>query len=102
MPASGGAGLKKEIGFAGEVWRTGFHDRRVRDVAEYQRFRQYSGENPVRRGLCEGLQGLSMVGEWQVCAGWGTSAAKAAHLIGFLTAGLKACSTGSTSRTRVC
>jgi putative transposase len=42
---------KKELGLAGERWQTSFHDRRVRDALEYQRFRIYIHENPVRRGL---------------------------------------------------
>ncbi len=43
---------KKELGFVGEVWQTSFHDRRVRDWEEYQGFRKYIHENPVKRGLC--------------------------------------------------
>ncbi len=42
---------KKELGFTGEVWQKSFYDRRVRDWAEFQRFRNYIHENPVRRGL---------------------------------------------------
>jgi putative transposase len=49
---------KKELGYAGEIWQTSFHDRRVRDAVEYQRFRQYIWENPVRRGLCEEPRGV--------------------------------------------
>ena len=45
--------VKKELGFTAEVWQTSFHDRRVRDALEYNRFRQYIHENPVRRGLCD-------------------------------------------------
>jgi putative transposase len=44
---------KKELEFTGEVWQTSFHDRRVRDAAEYQKFRQYIWENPAQRGLCQ-------------------------------------------------
>jgi putative transposase len=43
---------KKELGFTGEIWQTSFHDRRVRDLPEYQGFRKYIHENPVKRGLC--------------------------------------------------
>ncbi len=43
---------KKELGFPREVWQTSFHDRRVRDAEEYQGFRLYIHENPVKRGLC--------------------------------------------------
>ncbi len=42
---------KKELGLAGERWQTSFYDRRVRDAVEYQRFRTYIHQNPVRRGL---------------------------------------------------
>jgi putative transposase len=45
--------VKKELGLAGERWQTSFHDHRVRDAAEYQRFRTYIHENPVRRGLVD-------------------------------------------------
>ena len=43
--------MKKELGVTSEIWQTTFHDRRVRDTAEYQRFRRYIHENPVKRGL---------------------------------------------------
>jgi putative transposase len=43
--------VKKELGLGGERWQTSFCDRRVRDAEEYQRFRTYIQENPVRRGL---------------------------------------------------
>jgi putative transposase len=42
---------KKELAFAGEIWQTSFHDRRVRDANEYAAFRHYIHINPVRRGL---------------------------------------------------
>ena len=44
---------KKELGFPGEIWQQRLHDRRVRDALEFNRFRQYIRENPVRRGLCD-------------------------------------------------
>jgi putative transposase len=43
--------VKKELGFAGEVWQTSFYDHRVRDASEYTRMRHYIHMNPVRRGL---------------------------------------------------
>jgi putative transposase len=43
--------IKRELGFAGEVWQTSFYDRRIRDLPEYQRFRMYIHMNPVRRGI---------------------------------------------------
>jgi putative transposase len=44
---------KKQLAFTGEIWQQRFHDRRVRDSLEFNRFRQYIHENPVRRGLCD-------------------------------------------------
>ncbi len=43
--------MKKELGYAGEIWQKSFYDHRVRDESEYQRARQYIHQNPVRRGL---------------------------------------------------
>ena len=42
---------KRELGVTGEIWQTSFYDRRVRDIEEYERFRIYIHQNPVRRGL---------------------------------------------------
>ena len=42
---------KKELGFGGEVWQNSYYDRRVRDLEEYVRFREYIHRNPVKRGL---------------------------------------------------
>jgi len=42
---------RKELAFHREIWQTSFYDRRVRDAAEYGRFRHYIHMNPVRRGL---------------------------------------------------
>jgi len=44
---------KKELGFAGEIWAPGYHDRRVRDWDEYFEFRKYIHLNPLRARLCE-------------------------------------------------
>ncbi|HXZ80048.1 MAG TPA: transposase [Terriglobales bacterium] len=41
----------KELGLTGEKWQTSFHDRRVRDAVESQRYRTYIHENPVQRRL---------------------------------------------------
>ena len=48
--------VKRELGLPGERWQTSFHDRRVRDAAEYQSFRTYIHQNPVRRGLVENAE----------------------------------------------
>ena len=42
---------KKELGFGGEIWEKSFYDHRVRDLGEYERFRDYIRQNPVKRGL---------------------------------------------------
>jgi putative transposase len=42
---------RKELGFGGEIWEHSFYDRRVRDEAEYERFREYIHQNPVKRRL---------------------------------------------------
>ena len=42
---------KKELGIQGEMWQTSFHDRRVRDLAEYIKFQSYIWNNPVSAGL---------------------------------------------------
>ena len=45
--------VKKELALAGERWQTSFYDHRVRDAAEYQRFKTYIHQNPVRRRLVQ-------------------------------------------------
>lgn len=45
--------VKKKLGLGCEIWQTSFYDRRVRDSAEYEHFREYIHQNPVRRGLVE-------------------------------------------------
>ena len=42
---------KKELGYRGDIWEHSFHDRRVRDALEYERFREYIHQNPVKRRL---------------------------------------------------
>jgi putative transposase len=42
---------KKEFAYSGEIWEHSFHDRRVRDTLEYETFREYIHQNPVKRGL---------------------------------------------------
>ena len=42
---------KKELGIQGEIWQTSFFDRRIRDAAEYQKYRDYIWQNPVAAGL---------------------------------------------------
>jgi putative transposase len=45
--------LKKEFGYAGEVWQRGFSDVRVEDRESFLRHREYIAQNPVKRGLAE-------------------------------------------------
>jgi putative transposase len=42
---------RKELRFIGEVWESSFHDRRVRDLDEFEAYRTYIYQNPVKRGL---------------------------------------------------
>jgi len=42
---------QRAFGFPGEIWQTSFVDRRVRDIREYQRFRAYIHQNPVKAHL---------------------------------------------------
>ena len=42
---------RKELHFIGDIWEGSFHDRRVRDAAEYERLRNYIRKNPVRARL---------------------------------------------------
>jgi putative transposase len=43
--------LNKNLGRKRDPWQPSFHDRRVRDSLEYQRFKDYIWQNPVKRGL---------------------------------------------------
>ena len=39
--------------YAGEVWQTGFHDHRIRNVEDYCNQLTYIAKNPERRGLAD-------------------------------------------------
>lgn len=41
----------KRFGLKGVLWQRSFHDRRMRDLAEYIQFRKYIYANPVKAGL---------------------------------------------------
>jgi putative transposase len=43
---------KKELNYRFEVWERGFTDQRIRDAEDYQRYRNYIHQNPVRAGIC--------------------------------------------------
>ena len=43
--------LKKEFGFAGEVWQRGFSEVQVMGKASFETHRRYIAENPVKAGL---------------------------------------------------
>ena len=36
-----------------EIWQHGFTDHRIRDAADYEKYRTYIHSNPVRAGLCQ-------------------------------------------------
>jgi putative transposase len=40
-----------ELRFRGEFWQPSFVDRRVRDATEYQRYKEYIHQNPVKKSL---------------------------------------------------
>src|SRR5437588_11312164 len=41
----------KELGLKDEIWQNSFHDWRVRNAEEFERYRKYIHENPVKAGL---------------------------------------------------
>jgi putative transposase len=43
--------LNKNLKVKREVWQTSFMDRRIRDSLEYQKFKDYIWQNPVKRFL---------------------------------------------------
>ena len=43
--------LKKEMGYAGEVWQRGYSEMRVEDRRSFEEHRRYIAENPVKAGL---------------------------------------------------
>jgi len=45
--------LKRELGYAGEVWQHGFSEVRVNDGESFRRHREYIAANPVKRGLVD-------------------------------------------------
>jgi hypothetical protein len=45
--------LNKNLKVKQEAWQPSFLDRRVRDSLEYQRFRDYIWQNPVKRFLAK-------------------------------------------------
>lgn len=48
--------LKKEFGYAGEVWQSGFSEGRVDDRASFLQHRNYIAQNPVKRGLVDSAE----------------------------------------------
>jgi putative transposase len=45
--------LNKGLKLKREVWQPSFMDRRIRDSPEYQRFKDYIWQNPVKRFLAK-------------------------------------------------
>jgi putative transposase len=43
--------IKKEMGYAGEVWQRGFSEIRVDDRESFLKHREYIAQNPVKAGL---------------------------------------------------
>jgi REP-associated tyrosine transposase len=50
---------RKELRFGGEIWETSYYDRRVRDLQEYDKFRAYIHQNPVKKHLAATAHGYS-------------------------------------------
>ena len=45
--------LKKEFGYSGEVWQSGFSEVRVDNRESFLQHRKYIAENPVKAGLVD-------------------------------------------------
>jgi putative transposase len=45
--------VRKELGYAGEVWQRGFSEVRVNDDESFRKHREYIAQNPARAGLVE-------------------------------------------------
>ena len=43
---------KKELKFIWTIWQSSFHDRRMRNMNEYQKYQRYINSNPVSKKLC--------------------------------------------------
>jgi putative transposase len=43
--------FKRNLKLKRDVWQPSFLDRRVRDSLEYQKYKEYIWQNPVKRGL---------------------------------------------------
>src|SRR5258706_1035137 len=41
----------RELSFPGDVWSAGYNEVRVKSTAEFEAFRLYIHQNPVKRGL---------------------------------------------------
>ena len=46
-------GLKRELGYLGEVWQRGFSEVRVDNRESYVCHQEYIAQNPVRKGLVD-------------------------------------------------
>lgn len=47
--------LKRETGYAEEVWQNGFSEVRVGNQQSWLQYQKYIAENPVKAGLCQAL-----------------------------------------------
>jgi putative transposase len=52
--------LRKETGYAGEVWQRGFSETRVNDPQSYENRREYIAQNPVIAGLVDSPEEYSL------------------------------------------
>jgi putative transposase len=56
--------LKRESGYAGEVWQRGFSEVRVNDRESYRQHQEYISQNPVRAGLVDSAEKFSFCFSW--------------------------------------
>ena len=48
--------LRKEVGYAGEIWQPGFSEKRAPNGEAYLRYKGYIARNPVKAGLCSSCE----------------------------------------------
>ncbi len=48
--------LKKDSGYAGEVWQGGFSEVRIEDKDSFEQHKKYIAENPVKAGLVKSAE----------------------------------------------
>ena len=62
--------VQRVLGAAGPFWQSAFHDRALRDEAEWIAATCYVRENPVRAGLCRVAADYPYAGDVSRKSGW--------------------------------